>query len=169
MNSNKIAFFAAAAALTFAGAAFAQSTMATPTPGQQTPPAASPAAAPALPATTPTPPALQTPADMTSTTTTTTTATPPAQPSADTSAAPASATVTSDFKVGSEVKDPAGVSIGTISGTSAAADGSVNVVITHGAVKFALPSASLSSNAGVLSTTATKAQIDATLAAAKPQ
>jgi len=170
MNSNKIAFFAAAATLTFAGAAFAQSTMATPTPGQQTPPAASPAAAPALPATTPTPPALQTPADMTSsTTTTTTTATPPAQPSADTSAAPASATVTSDFKVGSEVKDPAGVSIGTISGTSAAADGSVNVVITHGAVKFALPSASLSSNAGVLSTTATKAQIDATLAGAKPQ
>lgn len=168
MNSNKFALFAAAATLTFAGAAFAQSTMGMPTPGQQTPLPASPAAAPALPATTPTPPALQTPADMTSTTTTTT-ATPPAQPSADTSAAPASAMVTSDFKVGSEVKDPAGVAIGTISGTSAAADGSVNVVITNGAVKFALPSASLSSNAGVLSTTATKAQIDATLAGAKPQ
>ncbi len=167
MNSNKFALFAAAATLTFAGAAFAQSTMGMPTPGQQTPLPASPAAAPALPATTPTPPALQTPADTTSTTTTT--ATPPAQPSADTSAAPASAMVTSDFKVGSEVKDPAGVAIGTISGTSAAADGSVNVVITNGAVKFALPSASLSSNAGVLSTTATKAQIDATLAAAKPQ
>lgn len=163
MHSNKIAFFAAAATLTFAGAAFAQSTMAMPTPGQQTPQPASPAAAPALPETSITPPALQTPAD------TTTTATPPAQPSADTSAAPASATVTSDFKVGSEVKDPAGVSIGTISGTSAAADGSVNVVITNGAVKFALPGASLSSNAGVLSTTATKAQIDATLAGAKPQ
>jgi hypothetical protein len=169
MNSNKFALFAAAATLTFAGAAFAQSTMGMPTPGQQTPLPASPAAAPALPANTPTPPALQTPADTTSTTTTTTTATPPAQPSADTSAAPASAMVTSDFKVGSEVKDPAGVAIGTISGTSAAADGSVNVVITNGAVKFALPSASLSSNAGVLSTTATKAQIDATLAGAKPQ
>lgn len=168
MNSNKFALFAAAATLTFAGAAFAQSTMGMPTPGQQTPLPASPAAAPALPATTPTPPALQTPADTTSTTTTTT-ATPLAQPSADTSAAPASAMVTSDFKVGSEVKDPAGVAIGTISGTSAAADGSVNVVITNGAVKFALPSASLSSNAGVLSTTATKAQIDATLAGAKPQ
>lgn len=168
MNSNKFALFAAAATLTFAGAAFAQSTMGMPTPGQQTPLPASPAAAPALPTTTPNPPALQTPADTTSTTTTTT-ATPPAQPSADTSAAPASAMVTSDFKVGSEVKDPAGVAIGTISGTSAAADGSVNVVITNGAVKFALPSASLSSNAGVLSTTATKAQIDATLAGAKPQ
>lgn len=165
MNSQKIAFFAAAATLTFAGAAFAQSTMATPTPGQQIPQAASPAAAPALPATTPIPPALQTPADMTSTTT----ATPPAQPSAYTSAAPASATVTSDFKVGTEVKDPAGVSVGTISGTSAAADGSVNVVMTNGGVKFALPSASLSSNAGALTTTATKAQIDATLASAKPQ
>jgi len=165
MNSNKIAFFAAAATLAFSGAAFAQSTMVTPTPGQQAPQAASPAAAPALPATTPIPPALQTPADMTSTTT----ATPPAQPSADTSAAPASATVTSDFKVGDEVKDPAGVSVGTISGVSAAADGSVNVVITHGGVKFALPSASLSSNAGALTTTATKAQIDAALAGAKPQ
>ncbi|WP_419254383.1 hypothetical protein ACN2C6_02850 [Caulobacter sp. ErkDOM-YI] len=169
MHSRKIAFFAAAATLTFAGAASAQSTMATPTPGQQKPQAASPAAAPALPATTPTPPALQTPADMSSTTTTTTTATSPAQPSADTSAAPASATVTSDFKVGTEVKDPAGVSVGTISGASAAADGSVNVVITNGGVKFALPSASLSSNAGALTTTATKAQIDATLAGAKPQ
>jgi len=145
MNSRKIAFFAAAATLTFAGAAFAQSTMATPTQGQQTP------------------------ADMTGTTTTTTTATSPAQPSADTSAAPASATVTGDFKVGTEVKDPAGVSVGTISGASAAADGSVNVVVTNGGVKFALPSASLSSNAGALTTTATKAQIDATLAGAKPQ
>jgi hypothetical protein len=145
MNSNKIAFFAAAATLTLSGAAFAQSTMATPTPGQQTPQAASPAAAPALPAT------------------------PPAQASAETSALPASATVTGGYAVGTEVKDPAGVSVGTISGASAAADGSVNVVITHGGVKFALPSASLSSNAGALTTTATKAQIDATLAGAKPQ
>jgi len=93
----------------------------------------------------------------------------PAAPDASTGAAPASAVVASDFKVGSEVRDPAGVTIGTISGTSAAADGSVNVVITDGQRKFALPSASLSSNAGVLATTATKAQIDATLASAKPQ
>ncbi|WP_419320242.1 hypothetical protein ACN2C7_05115 [Caulobacter sp. ErkDOM-E] len=150
MDSQKIAFFAAAAALTFAGAAFAQSATAMPTPGQQTPQAASPAADQALPATT-------------------TTATPPAQASADTSAAPASATVAGDFKVGTEVKDPAGVSVGTISGVSAAADGSVNLVVTNGGVKFALPSASLSSNAGALTTTATKAQIDATLAGAKPQ
>lgn len=165
MDSQKIALFAAAATLTFAGAAFAQSTTAMPTPGQQTPQAASPAADPALPATTPIPPALQTPADMTGATT----PNPPAQPSADTSAAPASATVSSDFKVGAEVKDPAGVSVGTISGVSAAADGSVNLVVTNGGVKFALPSASLSSNAGALTTTATKAQIDATLAGAKPQ
>jgi len=150
MDSQKIAFFAAAATLTFAGAAFAQSTTVMPTPGQQTPQAASPAADPAVPATMPP-------------------ATPSAQPSADTSAAPASATVTSDFKLGAEVKDPAGVSVGTISGVSAAADGSVNLVVTHGGVKFALPSASLSSNAGALTTTATKAQIDATLAGAKPQ
>ncbi|WP_425995603.1 hypothetical protein [Caulobacter sp. DWR1-3-2b1] len=167
MNSNRIAFFAAAATLTFAGAAFAQTTL---TPGQQVPQTASPMATPTAPMTTPVPPA-----EASTTTTTTTSApaatatTPPAAPNADTGAAPASAVVASDFKVGSEVMDPAGLSIGTISGTSAAADGSVNVVITHGAVKFALPSASLSSKAGVLSTTATKAQIDATLAGAKPR
>ena len=148
MDSQKIAFLAAAAPLTFAGAAFAQSTTASQTPGQQTPQAVSPAADPALPATT---------------------SIPPAQPSADTSAAPASATEISDFKVGAEVKDPAGVSVGTISGVSVAADGSVNLVVTNGGVKFALPSASLSSNAGALTTTATKAQIDAALAGAKPQ
>ena len=85
------------------------------------------------------------------------------------SAAPASATVGGDFKVGTEVKDPAGLSLGTISGTSTAADGSVNVVVTNGATKFALPSASMSTTAGVLSTTATIAQIDATLAGVKPQ
>ena len=167
MNSNKIAFFAAAATLTFAGAAFAQTTL---TPGQQIPQTASPMATPTAPMTTPVPPAE---AGATTTTTTsapvTTQTTPPAAPNADTGAAPASAVVASDFKVGSEVKDPSGVSLGTISGTSAAADGSVNVVVTNGAVKFALPSASLSSNAGALTTTATKAQIDATLAGAKPQ
>lgn len=166
MTTNKIAFFAAAASLTFAGAAFAQTT---PTPGQQVPMTSSPPATPTLPATTPVPPAEATTTTTTTTAPVTTDTTPPAAPNADTGAAPASAVVASDFKVGTEVKDPAGVSIGTISGTSAAADGSVNVVITNGAVKFALPSASLSSKAGVLATTATKAQIDATLAGAKPQ
>lgn len=167
MNRTKIALFAAAATLTFAGAASAQTAL---TPGQQIPMTASPMATPTAPMTTPV-----APAEATTTTTTTTsspvttTTTPPAAPNADTGAAPASAVVASDFKVGSEVRDPAGVTIGTISGTSAAADGSVNVVITNGATKFALPSASLSSNAGVLATTATKAQIDATLAATKPQ
>lgn len=173
MQHNKLAFFAAAATLTFAGAAFAQSTTAMPTPGQQTPPSASPMATPSLPSTTPVPPAetmapAQT-APTESTTSTTTTSTTSAQPSADSAAAPASATAGAEFKVGTEVKDPAGVALGTISGTSTAADGSVNVVVTNGAVKFALPGASLSTNAGVTTTTATKAQIDATLAGAKPQ
>jgi hypothetical protein len=124
------------------------------------------------PATTPVPPAEATPANPATTgaaagTTTTTTTT--AQPSADTAAAPTSAAVGADFKVGTEIKDPAGVTVGTISGSSVAADGSTNVVVTNGAVKFALPGASLSTNAGVTSTTATKAQIDATLAGAKPK
>jgi flagellar biosynthesis component FlhA len=44
------------------------------------------------------------------------------------------------------------------------------VVVTSGDKKFALPKASLSVGAdGALATTATKAQIDATLAGAKPQ
>lgn len=160
MQTNKLAFFAAAATLTFAGAALAQTPSATP--GQQTPPASSPMTAPSAPASTPVPPA-----EATSQTTTTTTTT--AQPSAETAAAPTSASVGADFKVGTEIKDPAGVSIGTISGTSTAADGSTNVVVTNGDVKFALPGASLSTTAGVTSTTATKAQIDATLAGAKPK
>ncbi|HQR89480.1 MAG: hypothetical protein B7Y81_08080 [Caulobacter sp. 32-67-35] len=163
MNRTRIALFAAAATLTFAGAAFAQTAL---TPGQQIPMTASPMATPTAPMTTPVPPAEAT---TTTSSPVTATTTPPAAPNADTGAAPASAVVASDFKVGSEVRDPAGVTIGTISGTSAAADGSVNVVIANGATKFALPSASLSSKAGVLATTATKAQIDATLAAAKPQ
>ncbi|OYW51168.1 MAG: hypothetical protein B7Z34_02545 [Novosphingobium sp. 12-62-10] len=163
MNRTRIALFAAAATLTFAGAAFAQTAL---TPGQQIPMTASPMATPTAPMTTPVPPAEAT---TTTSSPVPATTTPPAAPNADTGAAPASAVVASDFKVGSEVRDPAGVTIGTISGTSAAADGSVNVVIANGATKFALPSASLSSKAGVLATTATKAQIDATLAAAKPQ
>jgi hypothetical protein len=169
MKSNKLAFFAAAATLTFAGAALAQ--QATPTPAQQVPQTSSPTATPTAPMTTPVPPAEATPANpattgaAASTTTTTTTA----QPSADTAAAPTSAAVGADFKVGTEIKDPAGVTVGTISGSSAAADGSTNVVVTNGAVKFALPGASLSTTGGVTSTTATKAQIDATLAGAKPK
>ena len=173
MQNSKLAFFAAAATLTFAGAAMAQSTTGMPTPGQQTPPSASPLATPSLPSNPSVPladtmaPAQTTPTE--STTSTNTTSTTSAQPSADMSAAPASATVGGDFKVGTEVKDPAGLSLGTISGTSTAADGSVNVVVTNGATKFALPSASMSTTAGVLSTTATIAQIDATLAGVKPQ
>lgn len=170
MQSNKLAFFAAAATLTFAGAALAQ--QATPTPGQQIPQTSSPVATPTAPMTTPVPPAEATPANPATTgaaASTTTTTTTTAQPSADTAAAPTSASVGADFKVGTEIKDPAGVTVGTISGSSVAADGSTNVVVTNGAVKFALPGASLSTNAGVTSTTATKAQIDATLAGAKPK
>jgi hypothetical protein len=75
-----------------------------------------------------------------------------------------------DLKVGSEVKDPSGAVVGTIAGTTAGADGSTNVVVTSGEKKFALPKASFSAAAtGGLQTTATKAQIDATLAGAKPQ
>jgi hypothetical protein len=167
MQTNKLAFFAAAATLAFAGAAMAQTPSATP--GQQTPPASSPMTAPSAPATTPVPPAEATPANPANTGATTTTTTTTAQPSADTAAAPTSAAVGADFKVGTEIKDPAGVGVGTISGTSTAADGSTNVVVTNGDVKFALPGASLSTTAGVTSTTATKAQIDATLAGAKPK
>jgi hypothetical protein len=75
-----------------------------------------------------------------------------------------------DLKVGSEVKDPSGAVVGTIAGTTTGADGATNVVVTSGEKKFALPKASFSAAAtGGLQTTATKAQIDATLAGAKPQ
>jgi len=75
-----------------------------------------------------------------------------------------------DLKVGSEVKDPSGAVVGTIAGTTTGADGSTNVVVTSGEKKFALPKASFSAaTTGGLQTTATKAQIDATLAGAKPQ
>ena len=94
---------------------------------------------------------------------------PPSANPADSAATPSSATVAS-FKVGSAVKDAAGVSVGQITGTSTGADGSTNVIVTNGGVKFALPANSLSAGAdGSVSTTATKAQIDATVAGAKPQ
>lgn len=136
--TTKLVYLAAAASLTFAGAALAQQAPKTTTPA----PATMPGHAMTAPAPT---------------------------PSADTAATPSSATIATDFKVGTEVKDPAGVVVGTISGTSAAADGSTNVVITSGAVKFALPSVSLATTADGVTTTATKAQIDATLAGARPQ
>ncbi|GGL46478.1 hypothetical protein GCM10010983_49650 [Caulobacter rhizosphaerae] len=89
---------------------------------------------------------------------------------ADAAGTPSSANVALDLKVGSEVKDPSGAVVGTIAGTTAGADGSTNVVVTSGDKKFALPKASFSAAAtGGLQTTATKAQIDATLAGAKPQ
>ncbi|MBO9710836.1 MAG: hypothetical protein J7521_21755 [Caulobacter sp.] len=156
---TKIAMFAAAATLSLAGAAFAQQSAPAQTPSAQTPPAS------------------------TSSTTTTTTAPDPATGAQTTTSstttqandaaaagAPSSANVALDLKVGSEVKDPSGAVVGTIAGTTAGADGSTNVVVTSGEKKFALPKASFSAAAdGGLQTTATKAQIDATLAGAKPQ
>ncbi|MDI1366420.1 MAG: hypothetical protein PSX79_16445 [bacterium] len=158
MKSLKLTFFAAAASLTFAGAALAQTAL---TPGQQTPLTASPMATPSLPTTTPVPPM-----DRAATTST---ATPSASMSAEANASPISAIVASDYTIGTQVRDPSGVVVGAISGSGAAADGSINVTVTSGATKFALPSASLYSNAGALTTTATKAQIDATVASAKAQ
>jgi hypothetical protein len=93
----------------------------------------------------------------------------PGSPSADGAGQPSSATAAS-YKVGSAVKDAQGVAVGQITGTSTGADGSTNVIVTNGGVKFALPANSLSATAdGGVQTTATKAQIDATVAAAKPQ
>lgn len=173
---TKIAMFAAAATLSLAGSAFAQTaakpaqapamapattsstTTTTTAPATTTPSATTPAPASALPGA---------PAQTTTSSTTSTTST-----AADAAAAgtPSSATVALDLKVGSEVKDPSGAVVGTIAGTSAGADGSTNVVVTSGEKKFALPKASFSVGAdGGLATTATKAQIDATLAGAKPQ
>ena len=140
MKTSKIAFFAAAATLAFSGAAWAQNMPATPPMATDGMPPAS------------------------------TMATPPvAQPSADTAAAPTAAAVAADYKVGTEIKDPAGIVIGSVSGSSVAADGSATVVITNGTAKFALPTASLAATPAGVTTTATKAQIDATLAATKPQ
>ena len=155
---TKIAYLAAAATLSLAGAAFAQTTA----------PAPKPAATTSTTTTTTAPAAATNPAAPAQTTTSSTTT----STAADAAAAgtPSSATVAPDLKVGSEVKDPSGAVVGTIGGTSAGADGSTNVVVTSGEKKFALPKASFSVGAdGGLATTATKAQIDATLAGAKPQ
>ena len=68
---------------------------------------------------------------------------------------------------GAAVKDPSGAEIGVIAGDGTAADGSATVLVSQGDKKFALPRNSLSVGAdGMVSTTATKAQIDATLAGA---
>jgi hypothetical protein len=178
---TKIAMFAAAAT-SFAGrrcfrpidgpgpdrptpATTSSTTTTTTAPAQSTTPAA--------PATTtrpprprrPAPPGAPTQSATSSTTSTTSTAA-----DADAAGTPSSANVALDLKVGSEVKDPSGAVVGTIAGTTAGADGATNVVVTSGEKKFALPKASFSAAAtGGLQTTATKAQIDATLAGAKPQ
>jgi hypothetical protein len=170
--TNKLALLAAAASLTFAGAAFAQTTTTTQTT-PATPPATMPAptSAPtsAMPPSTPTGPVSSTTTTTTPSSSTTTTQTTPSANTADSAATPSSATVAS-FKVGSAVKDAQGVAVGQITGTSTGADGSTNVIVTNGGVKFALPANSLSAGAdGGVSTTATKAQIDATVAGAKPQ
>lgn len=170
--TNKIALLAAAATLTFAGAAFAQSTTTTtttPQTGAMPPAAGAMTPAPAQ-STTTTAPAQSTTTTMTpSASTTTQTTTPLSANPADAAGTPTSASVAS-FKVGSAVKDAAGVSVGQITGTSTGADGSTNVIVANGGVKFALPANSLSAGAdGSVSTTATKAQIDATVAGAKPQ
>jgi hypothetical protein len=166
--TNKIALLAAAATLTFAGAAFAQSTTpAAPTTGAM-PPAAT-TSAPTQSTTTTTPTQSTTTTTTPSAATTTQTTTPPSANPADAAGTPTSASVAS-FKVGSAVKDAGGVSVGQITGTSTGADGSTNVIVTNGGVKFALPANSLSAAAdGSVATTATKAQIDATVAGAKPQ
>lgn len=179
---TKIAMFAAAATVSLAGAAFAQSTApaqtppattsstttTTTTPAQATTPAA-PAADPAAAA----PPTQSTsalPGAPTQSTTSSTTSTTSTAADADAAGTPSSANVALDLKVGSEVKDPSGAVVGTIAGVTTGADGATNVVVTSGEKKFALPKASFSAAAtGGLQTTATKAQIDATLAGAKPQ
>lgn len=172
---TKIAMFAAAATLSLAGAAFAQSTAPAATKPAQTPATTSSTTTTTAPATTPSATAPATPAAAlpgapAQTTTSSTTSTTTTAADADAAGTPSSANVALDLKVGSEIKDPSGAVIGTIAGTSAGADGSTNVVVTSGEKKFALPKASFSVGAdGGLATTATKAQIDATLAGAKPQ
>jgi hypothetical protein len=179
---TKIAYFAAAATLSLAGAAFAQSTAPAGTAAKTKPPvttssttttttAPAQATTPAAPAAlTPPAPATTAPAAPIQSTTSSTTSTTSTAADADAAGTPSSANVALDLKVGSEVKDPSGAVIGTIAGASAGADGSTNVVVTSGEKKFALPKASFSLGAdGALATTATKAQIDATLAGAKPQ
>lgn len=176
---TKIAMFAAAATLSLAGAAFAQTTAPAAKPGQA--PAQTPATTSSTTTTTTAPaqttapatPAAPTsalPGAPTQSTTTSTTSTTSTAADADAAGTPSSANVALDLKVGSEVKDPSGAVVGTIAGTTTGADGATNVVVTSGEKKFALPKASFSAAAtGGLQTTATKAQIDATLAGAKPQ
>lgn len=177
---TKIAMFAAAATLSLAGAAFAQSTAPAAAPAQTpattssttttttAPAQTTPSAAPA--ATTPATPAAALPGAPVQSTTSSTTSTTSTAADADAAGTPSSANVALDLKVGSEVKDPSGAVIGTIAGSTTGADGATNVVVTSGDKKFALPKASFSAAAaGGLQTTATKAQIDATLAGAKPQ
>jgi hypothetical protein len=172
---TKIAMFAAAATLSLAGAAFAQSTAPATTPADPatTSSTTTTTTAPAQTtpsATTPAAPTSALPGAPTQSTTSSTTSTTSTAADAAAAGTPSSANVALDLKVGSEVKDPSGAVVGTIAGTSAGADGSTNVVVTSGEKKFALPKASLSLGAdGGLATTATKAQIDATLAGAKPQ
>jgi len=173
--TNKLALLAAAASLTFAGAAFAQTTTTTkttPNPTGTMPPAATTAPQTAPQTTTP---SMTTPSTTPAATRASNAARTrrwPSAPSAnpaESAGAPTSATVAS-FKVGSAVKDFQGVPVGQITGTSTGADGSTNVIVTNGGVKFALPANSLSAMAdGGVQTTATKAQIDATVAGAKPQ
>ena len=178
---TKIAMFAAAATLSLAGSAFAQSTApaqtppattsstttTTTAPAQSTTPAAPATTAPAA---TPAAPTSALPGAPTQSTTSSTTSTTSTAADADAAGTPSSANVALDLKVGSEVKDPSGAVVGTIAGTTTGADGSTNVVVTSGEKKFALPKASFSAaTTGGLQTTATKAQIDATLAGAKPQ
>ncbi|NQE60957.1 hypothetical protein [Caulobacter sp. RHG1] len=164
--TNKIALLAAAASLTFAGAAFAQE-MTAPAAPQATPPAAT-TPDPTAPASPTAPAQSMTPAPTTESAAPAAATQPSATP-AESAATPSSATA-ADIKVGAAVKDAQGVSVGQITGTSTGADGSTNVIVTNGGVKFALPGNSLSAAAdGSVSTTATKAQIDATVAGAKPQ
>jgi hypothetical protein len=178
---TKIAMFAAAATVSLAGAAFAQSTAPAQTPPATTSSTTTTTTAPAQ-STTPAAPAAATapaaqaaptsalPGAPTQSTTSSTTSTTSTAADADAAGTPSSATVALDLKVGSEVKDPSGAVVGTIAGTTTGADGSTNVVVTSGEKKFALPKASFSAaTTGGLQTTATKAQIDATLAGAKPQ
>lgn len=170
---TKIAMFAAAATLSLAGAAFAQSTAPAAAKPAQTPATTSSTTttttAPAQ-ATTPAAATSALPGAPTQSTTSSTTSTTSTAADADAAGTPSSANVALDLKVGSEVKDPSGAVVGTIGGITTGADGSTNVVVTSGEKKFALPKASFSAAAtGGLQTTATKAQIDATLAGAKPQ
>ena len=180
--THKLVLLAAAASLTFAGAAFAQTTTTT-TPTPTNPSGPMPPAQTSAPGQTMTPPGQMTTkpgatsadpatpaASGMSAAQPANPATPPFASSADSTGAPTSASVAPAFKVGMAVKDSQGVLDGQISGTTTGADGSTNVIVTHGGVKFALPGNSLTATAdGGVQTTATKAQIDATVAGAKPQ